>query len=247
MDITITNRHGQKLDYRFHAAASPIADTHVVIIGHGVTANLDRPFLKALADGLAAAGMHALRFSYSGNGASEGDFRDSCISREVDDLGRVIDAVTATGRTVSYAGHSMGGAVGVIRAAQDDRIRHLVSLAGMVETARFAETEFGMVEPDKGDMWDEPECPLSSTFMNDLRSIGSTAPHAAKLKVPFLMVHGLEDDLVPVDESRALFKAGAGEPGMLIELEANHVFSGEDATAAMVREVTGWLKAKIAG
>jgi pimeloyl-ACP methyl ester carboxylesterase len=246
MNGPITNRHGQKLDYRFHPAAQSAAPAHLVIIGHGVTAHLDRPFVKALAEGLAAAGLSALRFSYSGNGESEGDFRDSCISREVEDLGSVIDAATAAGYEVSYVGHSMGGAVGVLRAAQDKRIRFLVSLAGMVETKRFAETEFGMVEPDKGDMWDEPSCPLSSTFMNDLRSIGSTAGAAGSLTVPFLMVHGLADDLVPIDESRALLKAGAGEPGMLIELDADHVFSGE-ATADMVREVIHWLLGRVTG
>ena len=243
MDQPITNRHGQKLDYRFHESAAPIDPRHLVLIGHGVTANLDRPFLKALADGLAANGFHALRFSWSGNGDSEGDFRDSCISREVEDLGSIIDAVTAAGYTVSYAGHSMGGAVGVLRAADDNRIRHVIALAGMVETGRFADTEFGGVTPDAGDMWDDPDCPLSSTFMNDLRSIGSTMTAAQRIAVPLLLIHGTQDDLVPVEEARAMFKSGAGNPGSLVELEADHVFNG-DAAKSMVDEAVHWLRAR---
>ena len=39
------------------------------------------------------AGIPALRFSFSGNGGSEGRFEDSCITKEVEDLGAVIDAL----------------------------------------------------------------------------------------------------------------------------------------------------------
>lgn len=246
MNAPLINRHGQKLDYRFHEAAAPVDPSHLVLIGHGLTANLDRPFLKALAEGLAAGGFHALRFSWSGNGASEGEFRESCISREVDDLGSIIDTVTANGYTVSYAGHSMGGAVGVLRASMDSRIRRLISLAGMVETTRFLETEFAGVTPDAGNMWDEPDFPLSFIFANDLRAIGSTMAAAHNIAVPFLMIHGTQDDLVPVEEARALFKSGAGNPGSLIEMDTDHVFSG-DATTTMVAEVLHWLTASAEG
>ena len=238
----IRNANGEKIDYRFHEAASgDAASKHVFVIGHGVTANLDRPWAEALANGLAAAGFHALRFSFSGNGDSEGDFRDCTISKEVSDLGSVLDAVTAAGYTVSYAGHSMGGAVGVLRAASDDRIRHLISLAGMVETKRFANEEFGDQTPDSGFMWDDEDCPLSSTYMNDLTSIDSVKDKAQSINVPWLIIHGTEDDLVPVQEARDIF-ALASEPKSLVELEGvDHVFNdaGRDQ---MVTAVVDWVK-----
>ncbi|MGI8604795.1 MAG: alpha/beta hydrolase [Verrucomicrobiales bacterium] len=240
----IHNVHHEKLDYRWHPAAAGSAPDHVVVIGHGVTAHLDRPFVKALAEGIAAAGLHALRFSFSGNGDSEGRFQDSCISKELDDLGAIILTLTKAGYSVSYAGHSMGGAVGVIYAAHDTRIRHLISLAGMVRTKRFAETEFGMAAPDEGFMWDDPNCPLSSTFMNDLRTIETVAPTIKQVTVPVLLVHGADDDLVPLDEAREIF-ALANEPKELIELPgANHVFAGA-AQPGMVEAVVSWLKPRV--
>jgi pimeloyl-ACP methyl ester carboxylesterase len=239
--MDLINKHGQKLDHRFHEAPAPLDPKHVILIGHGVTGNLDRPFLKALAEGLAANGFHALRVSWSGNGASEGDFRESCISREVEDLGSIIDVVTANGYTVSYAGHSMGGAVGTLRGAVDARLRYVISLAGMVETAAFYEREFGSVTPDAGFMWDEPDFPLSSTFANDLRGIGSTMAAGQKIMVPYLLLHGIQDDLVPVEDARAMFKSGAGVPGALVEIEGDHTFTG-DATQTMVKEVIHWLR-----
>lgn len=241
----IRNTQGEKLDYRFHQATSNADRKHVVVIGHGVTANLDRPWAEALANGLAAAGIHALRFSFSGNGDSEGDFRDSNVSKEVADLGSVLDAVEAAGFTPSYVGHSMGGAVGVIRTASDPRILHFVSLAGMVETKRFSLEEFGDQTPDAGFMWDDEDCPLSSSYMNDLAKIDSVAPKAAGIKVPYLLVHGVEDDLVPVSEARAIFEI-ANEPKKLVELEGvDHVFNdaGKDK---MVTAVVDWMKSQLA-
>ena len=88
MDAEIRNAQGERLDYTFHPADSNSPFT--VIIGHGVTANKDRQFIETLGVCLAKAGIPALRFSFSGNGDSEGRFEDSCISKEVEDLGEVL-------------------------------------------------------------------------------------------------------------------------------------------------------------
>ena len=146
----IRNRQDEQLDYTFHEGEG--RSKNIVVLGHGVTGNKDRPFVVALGEGLAAAGISALRFSFSGNGESEGKFTDSTISKEVDDLGAVLDHLEEY--TVCYVGHSMGGAVGVLRASEDKRIQLLVSLAGMVHTRAFAQREFGDVTPDEGFMWD---------------------------------------------------------------------------------------------
>lgn len=240
MDQEIKNARGERLDYTFHRGGKDSAG--IAVIGHGVTGNKDRPFVVALAEGLAQAGISALRFSFSGNGASGGRFTDSTISKEVEDLGAVLDALS--GRQVCYIGHSMGGAVGVLRAAADPRIRLLVSLAGMVYTQAFAEREFGMVKPGEGFMWDNPECPLSQAYMDDMAKIHSVADQAPKIKVPWLLVHGTEDDVVPLQDSKDI-AARANDPKELIELPgADHVFSGP-ATQKMIEVVTAWIKSRL--
>ncbi|MBT4504786.1 MAG: alpha/beta fold hydrolase [Gemmatimonadetes bacterium] len=236
----IKNAHGERLDYTFHPGAS---DAHIVVLGHGVTGNKDRPFLVALAKGIAAAGVPVLRFSFAGNGDSEGRFEDATISKEVEDLGAVLSALED--RTVCFVGHSMGGAVGVLRASQDPRIRCLISLAGMVDTRGFAHREFADVTPDQGCMWDEPTCPLSQAYIDDMNQIDTVVDKASQIAVPWLLVHGTEDDVVPIQDSRDIF-AGANDPKQLIEIPgADHVFNG-DATPAMVEAVVAWVKTPIA-
>ena len=156
-------------------------------------------------------------------------------------MGSVIDAVRE--REIIYIGHSMGGAVGVLRAAMDARIKALVSLAGMVHTKAFAEREFGTVKPGEGFMWDDPNCPLSQNYMDDMARINSVVEQGAKIRVPWLLVHGTEDDVVPLQDSLDIF-ARANEPKELVKMPgANHVFAGEH-TAPMVQTVVNWLKAR---
>jgi dipeptidyl aminopeptidase/acylaminoacyl peptidase len=139
----------------------------------------------------------------------------------------------------------MGGAVGVLAAASDDRIRNLISLAGMVNTQAFYEREFGEETPDKGCMWEEPECPLSSQYKNDMYDISSVLKEAYSVQVPWLLVHGDADDVVPIEDSREIF-ASANEPKQLIEIPgANHVFSGA-GEEPMVEAVISWLGEKLA-
>lgn len=241
MNAPISNASGEKIDYRFHGNASD--PSKIVLIGHGVTGNLDRPWAEGLANALAEAGFPALRFSFSGNGDSEGDFRESTVSKEVGDLGAVIDAAKEAGyEEIIYAGHSMGGAVGVLRASSDDRINRLISLAGMLHTGKFCDVEFGEEKPDEGFMWEDEDCPLSSTFVNDMHAIGSVLDKAADIHVPWLLVHGDADDVVPIEESREIF-ARANEPKKFVELPGvGHVFADE-GLAPMIDTVVSWLKA----
>ena len=237
----IKNGHGERLDYAFHEGER--GAKNIVVLGHGVTGNKDRPFIVALAEGLAAVGIPALRFSFSGNGASEGRFIDSTISKEVDDLCVVLDRLKDY--AICYVGHSMGGAVGVLRASEDSRIQLLVSLAGMVHTKAFAQREFGDVTPDEGFMWDGPDCPLSQVYMDDLTQINTVVDRAPQITVPWLLVHGDEDDVVPIEDSHDILEGVDGQ-AQLITLEgASHVFSDE-YTPVMVEKVVAWLKTQLA-
>ena len=235
----IRNTQGEKIDYSVHAGES--RSDFVAIIGHGVTGNKDRPFVVALAEGLEAAGIPTLRMSFTGNGDSEGRFLDCTITKEAEDLGSVIDAVGD--RKICYIGHSMGGAVGVKRTSSDSRIDALVSLAGMVHTQEFAQREFGEETPDEGCMWEEESCPLSSTYMNDMAALNSLVDLGEQINVPWLLVHGTEDDVVPIVDSRDILAKATNNPEFFDIAGADHVFS-DDALSVMVGKVVEWVKAQ---
>ncbi|GAA5482888.1 alpha/beta hydrolase [Haloferula sargassicola] len=231
------NRQGEKLDSAFHPGTQ---EGKLVIIGHGVTANKDRPLLKAVADGLAARGWPCLRFSFSGNGKSEGDFRESHITKEVEDLADVIAALPED-IELAYIGHSMGAAVGIMTAVEEPRIKVLATLAGMVHTGEFVEREFGDVTPDEGFMWDEKDCPLSSEFVRDLELIGDLLLEAEQIEAPYLLIHGTDDDVVPLSDSEDAYEAAA-DPKLLVKVEGvGHMFS-EETYGKVVGALHDWLE-----
>lgn len=238
MPIAIRNRHGERLDATLHPGRP--GDRRIVAIAHGVTSHKDRPWLIALSAALGAAGIASLRFSFAGNGDSEGRYADVTISKEVDDLGSVLDALGD--RDVVYAGHSMGAAVGVLRAARDPRIRGLVSLAGMVHVSAFMDAQFGRLRPGIDVAFGKPQCPLTHAFLADAHAIGSVLAAAARVRVPWLLLHGTADELVPVQDARDARAAAASRP-QLVELpDADHRFTGREPD--MADAVLAWLAAQ---
>ncbi|HVQ27979.1 MAG TPA: alpha/beta fold hydrolase [Vicinamibacteria bacterium] len=235
----IKNARGERLDYTFVAGRPGQMD--VAILAHGVTSQKDRPWALDLEAALTAAGIAVMRFSFSGNGASEGRFDDATPTKEVEDLGSVLDAFA--GWRVACVGHSMGGAVALLRAARDPRIAVLVSLAGMFHVEDFMRRHFGHLAP--GDpMLGKPACPWNLKLEEDARRIGSLTDAASCIHVPWLLVHGTADELVPLQDSVDA-RAAAGGRAELVTLEsADHRFTG--AHEALVRAVVPWIARQLA-
>lgn len=236
---TFVNSSGERLDSSFHPNARR---DMLVILGHGLTGNKDRPLLVALAEGLNARGWPCMRVSFSGNGQSQGKFEDATISKEVEDLKAILESIPDWVH-VTYIGHSMGSAVGVTTAAGDLRIQLLVSLAGMAHPAAFYEREFGDLVPGKDCMWDEPEHPLSTQFAISMKGLPSIVPTAAKVTQPWLLIHGTEDDLVPVQDSRDAFEAAVCSKKLVEIPGAGHSFD-ETSYPQVIEEVDAWLSAR---
>lgn len=260
----LRNPSGERLDFAFHEASAGDAGSggtaarrSVVILAHGVTSNKDRPWLVALSEALAAAGIASLRFSFAGNGASEGRFEDATLTKEVTDLGSVLDALAAASvERVAYVGHSMGAAIGVMHAAsrarrasdardgRDDRIRALVSLAGMVHVASFFTRHFGDLAFG-APMLGKPASPWNRALADDAARIGSLAPPAARIEIPWLLVHGAADELVPLQDSHDARAAAANRPDLVTLPGVDHRFTG--AIPSMVAAVVQWLQRRLAG
>jgi len=246
----LRNRRGERLDFAFHAAlagggaAAPDARRAIAVLAHGVTSSHDRPWLVELGDALARAGIAALRFSFAGNGASEGRFEEATPAKETEDLGAVLDALAAAGfGPIAVAGHSMGGAVALRRAARDARVRALVTLAGMVHVHRFMQRHFGSLAP--GDpMLGKERCRWNQALADEAARIGSLVHDAAQVRIPWLLVHGDADEMVPLDDSRDARAAAAGRPELVVLRGVDHRFTG--AVAAMTGAVVPWLVNQLA-
>jgi uncharacterized protein len=241
------NACGERLDVSYLAAAGSTPRTGppraLVVLAHGVTAHKDRPWLVTLAGALSGAGLASLRVSFAGNGASEGRFEEAVPSKEVKDLGCVLDALEQWGvESIGYAGHSMGGAVGVLRAASDPRIACLVSLAGMVHVHAFFQRHFAHLPPG-APMLGKAECPWSPALTDDAARIGSVTEQAAAIHVPWLLVHGDADELVPYQDALDAAAAAGARPELVTLPGVDHRFTG--AMPQVVDAVVPWLRERL--
>ena len=238
----IRNLAGERIDYTYHAGAE--VGGPVVVIGHGVTAHKDRPFLVALAEGLAEAGIAALRISFSGNASSEGRFADSNISKEVEDLGRRAGRPARARRSPTRGTAWAARSACCVRAATPGSASSCRWPPSRTRSA-FAERTFGDLTPGVGLMLGKPGCVLSQAYLDDMRRIGSVVQHAEEIAVPWLFVHGARDTLVPIQDTRDAY-ARARAPKQLVVLdEADHVFE-PGLTPRMVDAAVNWCRAGFA-
>lgn len=203
--------------------------TPVVIVSHSFMAFKDWGFFPHLGRSLAAAGFATITFNFSCNGVgaaggkiSEFDrFARNTYSRELGDLGSLIDAV-AEGRVdgpspkddrIILLGHSRGGAISIIQAASDRRIRGLVTWSSIADLDRWtirqkerwrSEGYLSLSRDTKGPLR------LGIELLDDMernRGVLSVQRAASAVRVPWLILHGGADVIVAPREAESLYRA----------------------------------------
>ncbi len=95
-------------------------------------------------------------------------------------------------------------------------------------------------------MWEDENCPLSWTYVDDLRLIGNTLSAAEAVTQPWLLIHGDADDLVPIGDGRDAFESPTCEKKFLAIPGAGHSFD-ETVYPQLVDAVDEWLTAAFGG
>jgi uncharacterized protein len=214
-----------------------------VIVVHGFKGFKDWGLWPALADRLARAGFSAVTLNLSGSGVDDtGEFvypdrfGHNTFSAELQDLRRVTDALGAGELGVAppsglgLLGHSRGGGTAILHTATDPRIRALVTWAAISTVDRWPVAQraawraagvsevknmrTGQVLPQYPDVLDDIE--------RNAAALDIPAA-AARIAVPWLIVHGTEDDAVPLAEGKRL--AAAAPQARFLAIEgAGHTF-----------------------
>jgi len=237
-------------------ARLPARAKGAVVICHGFKGFAHFSFFPYVAEQLANAGFRAITFDFSGSGM--GEDRENFTSRdafthntylqELEDLDAVVgDAKVKDWIDDGYGlfGHSRGGGVAILQAARDPGVKALVTRAAISSTNRWSTDdvrewrERGYVEIVNARTGDK--IPLSTRILEEVIEFGETrlniASAASRIRVPWLIVHGAEDETVPVGEAQRL--GAIAESGTLRVLEGvNHSFGGKHPLA----EVTPTLE-----
>jgi uncharacterized protein len=220
-----------------------------VVVCHGFKGFKDWGFFPYLAEEMARrTGCLTASFNFTGCGVGEDletftdleGFSRNTISRELGDLEAVLDRLAA-GRCgdvqvppadrFGLLGHSRGGATCILEAATRSQVRGLVTWAAIAGLERYVALY--------GERWDAGQVveipnartgqmmPLRRNVLDDLRANRDrldVLAAARTLRVPWLVVHGTEDESVPFSDAAMLAEAGADHAAVMAVEGAGHTF-----------------------
>ncbi|MDP5077048.1 MAG: alpha/beta hydrolase [Nonlabens sp.] len=218
----------------------------VLLFCHGYKGFKDWGAWHLMATTFAKAGVACVKFNYSHNGGTLQEpidfpdleaFGSNNYSYEVHDTKLMIDWISATHlpldkSNIFLMGHSRAGGITTIVTASDERVKGLITLAGVTNyERRFPQGEDLIAWKEKGVMFVEngrtkQQMPLYYQFYEDFianRDSLDILKAASSVQVPFLIIHGDDDNAVNVEEAFDL-KEAAADAQLLIIREANHVF-----------------------
>jgi len=219
----------------------------VVIFAHGFKGFKDWGTHNLAAGYFANSGFKYLKFNFSHNGTTPDNplefidliaFSDNTFSIELEDLDTIIDfACSGSGMAaangVYLVGHSMGGGISVIKAAEDSRIKKLVTMASISSFYNLWPEEIEIQWRLQGIIYmpnkrTGQQMPLKSTLLGDLDKYPKRLDilaQAAKVKQPWLLMHGDADPTVPLSHAEELYAAHPDAEFFILPA-GDHTFGG---------------------
>lgn len=229
VSIKIKNIHGDDLnaDLRFIPSEKKLP---LVIFCHGFKGFKDWGCFPYMMDKLAAENNFCVSFNFSYNGTGDKEeeqseftrldlFARNTFSRELDDLGSVIDYLFEHEDEYNYntddltlIGHSRGGGAVILKTAEDVRVKKLITLASVNNFDRYTDSlkkkwkEIGYLEV------------LNSRTNQMMRQNYSLIEDLEKnygrlniqkaitlIDVPLMLIHGMQDLSVDYSNSEDLY------------------------------------------
>ena len=185
------------------------------------------------------AGWAALTLTFRGTGSSEGDFS---IEGWLADVRAAIDALHA--RTdvsgIRVAGFRLGGTLAVVSAAHDERVRGIATFAAPASLHTWVRDPEWFLEYARrtGVLRTASFPPSPAAWIRAIANLDVLAAAKCIEPRPWLLVHGTDDDVVPVDDARQLAEAGGECVEMrLVPNGAHRLRHDPRAMAALL----GWL------
>ena len=247
--IVIPSVHGSKMTADIHLPKSKTV-TPIVIFCHGFKGFKDWGHFDWVAEQSAKMGVAFLKFNFSKNGVVESDlnelsdleaFSNNNYSTELADLKSVVDEVEKqaenwqlNAEAIFVVGHSRGGGIAILAAAEDKRVKGVVTWASVSEFDSFFRPETIQEWNKNGVVYAMKkrtgvQLPLKKQFYDDYLANKQNldVKKAAKLlAVPFLILHGDQDESVSIQHAENLYNLVPHS--VLIKVEGgNHTFGAK--------------------
>lgn len=241
----------------------------LIIFAHGFKGFKDWGGFPYLCNKLAEMGFAVLSFNFSHNGVEKNSpmdftslekFAQNTHTIELSDINTVINNLDAVAvehnidiNRIGLMGHSRGGGISIIAAANNSRIKALVTIASIAKFDRYTDEQKKRWR-DKGYI----EIPNTRTnqmmrlnieLLNDIENnseVLDILSAAGKLNKPFMIIHGKEDLAVKYTDAELIYNNSNRELTKLHIIESTghtfgveHPFKGTTNAFESVIELSG--------
>lgn len=216
------------------------------IFAHCFTCSKNIITATRIAAGLAARGVAVLRFDFEGIGDSEGEFTETNLSTNIDDLVSACrfleDHYEAP---VLIIGHSLGGAAAIMAADSVPAVRALVTIAvpdhpshlrDLLRDSMPAIEQRGSAEVMIGGS----RFNITRQLMDDVLN-HDLVEALSRLQQAILVIHSRRDETVGIEHAYRLFDAAAGSKSFLSLDTADHILSNPADAEYVVEVLYAWL------
>jgi len=275
-NIRIKNSHGDLLNTDFRFPENNNDKLPLLVFCHGFKGFKDWGGFPYIFDKISGAGIFSVCFNFSYNGLDNSEdnpinfnrldlFAENTFSRELDDLGSIIDFLDKNQdsfnfdfNTLALAGHSRGGGIAILKSAEDKRIKKLITLASVSafdrytdeRKARWRDTGYLEVLNTRT----KQLMRMNYTLIEDLEKNKSRLDISSAMKrinIPSLIIHGKEDLAVDYSDAETLYDISSKESSKLLLLPntghtfgAVHPFAG---TTEALEKVIGHIISMVKG
>jgi len=217
--VYFKNSKSEFLDYTLTQPAGGKSSDTLVIYVHGFVSDQSGEKALFFRKQFNQAGMAYLAFDHRGHGKSSGTMREMTVTRNLDDLDLISKTVRSDFTKTVLIGSSMGGQTAAWYALQNpDRVTANLLIAPAFQFFQNRKAELGPegLERIKKDGY--------YTFQNDWVEVtngsqlfydASKYPTDALIesyRTPTLILHGTEDDSVPIKDSVVFTRLTAAQP-----------------------------------
>ena len=217
----------------------------VALFAHCFTCGKHNRAARHIADGLKERGIAALRFDFTGLGASEGEFANTTFSSNVDDLVAAADHLRQTlAAPAILIGHSLGGAAVLAAASRIPEARAVATIAAPFDPAHVA----GLFKDRVAEIGEKGEVEVTiagrsfqirRALLDDIAQ-QNLATHIANLRKALLVFHSPTDDTVGIDNASHIFTT-AKHPKSFISLAgADHLLSRASDAVYVAHVIAAW-------
>ncbi len=244
--VFFKNTQGQELVGWLELPADQLPH-NFALFAHCFTCNKNLPAVRNISKALTQKGFGVMRFDFTGLGESEGDFKDTNFSGNVEDLVAAANYLEKNHQAPALiVGHSLGGAAVIFAAAQLVAIKAVATIGApsdpqhvthLLESRLEEIKETGAARVKVGGR----PFTIKKQFLDDLEA--HTLPKVAgNLRKALLIMHSPQDRIVAIKNAEEIYRA-AHHPKSFVTLDgADHLMSRSGDSHYAGRVIAEWAR-----